>query len=146
MNAPEDPFEARHTQAADHLATGRLNEAMIGYQDLVSDTTRVLGPVNSTTVRARLGLGDACRRSGDYDHALVLYESVVRYEEDRLGRAHPEALAIRLAIAETLASAGRTADARDSLTATVRTATRELGADHELTRQVQDRLTGVSSL
>jgi len=82
---------------------------MAAYQDPVSDTTGA--PAGRPRNRpGQAGAGHTCQLADDVERALVLFESAVRYEENRLGAAHPDVHGLRLVISEVLVATGRIED------------------------------------
>lgn len=108
---------ARQEYLANLGALGRWTEAEEMYRESIEISERILGPGHEVTARLQEGLGSTLEYMGEYDEAaeyqrLSLQEKVLRHEN----RDHSGVVSSLVAVARSLALAGRHQEARDYIT------------------------------
>ncbi len=72
---------------------GRLSEAIELQRQILTDSTRLLGPLHDSTLVAKMNLAESLRRSGDQQSALELHQEMLQACSAQFGWKHPNTLA-----------------------------------------------------
>ncbi|MGW7606473.1 FxSxx-COOH system tetratricopeptide repeat protein, partial [Streptomyces sp. NPDC054766] len=100
------------------------------WQDLTTDSERLLGGDHPDTLAARAGLASSYWQAGRTTEAIQLLEAVVVDSERLRGDDHPNTLTARGNLAASYQQAGRTTEAIQLLERVVADRERLLGDDH----------------
>ena len=98
---------SRNNLARAYQETGRLDDAIILYEQTLEVSTRVLGPHHLHTLISRNNLASVYQETGRLDDAIILYEQTLEVSTRVLGPHHPHTLASRNNLASAYRDAGR---------------------------------------
>ena len=126
-----DTLASRHNLAYAYQSAGRLGEAVILYEKLFSDRTRVLGEDHPDTFTSRNNLAYAYQSAGRLGEAVILYEKLFSDRTRILGPNHRDTLASCNNLAYAYESAGRLTDAIALYEDLLVNSVRILGPDHD---------------
>ncbi len=116
------------------LENSRLSDAAIEYwQNMVTTSTRLLGPAHANAVVARDRLAAAYESAGMSTEAISVFQAALADRERNQGPEHPETIAARGHLAHAYQTAGLPADAVALYERTVKDSERLLGAGHAVT-------------
>ena len=102
-----DTLASRNSLAGAYRDAGRLDKAIILYEQNLEDSIRVLGHGHPSTLASRFNLAGAYRASGRLDEAITLYEQVFSGRSRVLGPDHRSTLTSRDHLTDTYWEAGR---------------------------------------
>ena len=102
-----DTLTARNQLAGAYRDAGRLDKAIILYEQILEDSIRVLGLDHPRTLTSRFDLAGAYRASGRLEEAITLYEQVFSGRSRVLGPDDRSTLTVRDDLAATYWEAGR---------------------------------------
>ncbi len=94
-----------------YRSAGRMAEAVLLHEKVLSDCDRVLGPTHATSLTARNNLAASYRSNGRLDRAIPLFEQTLAEREGSLGSVDPATLISRSNLAGAYAKAGRLGEA-----------------------------------
>ena len=89
-----------------YLSAGRITEAVALLEQVLTDSTRILGQDHPHTLVSRNNLAGAYRKAGRITEAITLYEKVLTDRTRILGKDHPATLATLNALASAYKDAG----------------------------------------
>ena len=139
---PDHPhtLASRNNLAYAYQDAGRLDEAIILYEQTLEDNTRILGPDHPGTLTTRNNLAYAYQDAGRLDEAIILYEQTLEDNTRILGPDHPRTLTSRNNLAYAYQNAGRLTEAIPLYEQTLEDRTRTLGPDHPRTLTSRNNL------
>ena len=137
--------DLEHMQGADAIAsayvsTGRLNDAILLFEQILTDRVRILGNDHPDTLISRDNLAGAYESDGRLNEAITLYEQTLADSTRILGNDHPSTLASRNNLAEAYESNGRLSEAISLFEQILTDSIRILGNDHPDTLIVRNNL------
>ncbi|MFF3400431.1 tetratricopeptide repeat protein [Streptomyces sp. NPDC002659] len=112
------------------LNAGLAASATAYWQDMATDSERLLGGDHPDTLTARANLAASYRQAGRTGEAVAIEERVLADRERLLGGDHPDTLTARANLAASYQQAGRTAEAVAIKERVVADSERLLGGDH----------------
>ncbi|GAA1588117.1 FxSxx-COOH system tetratricopeptide repeat protein [Actinoplanes couchii] len=121
---------ARGNLASSYRQVGRVSDAIIIEEQVVTDTERVLGPEHLNTLIARGNLAGSYRQVGRVSDAIIIEEQVVTDTERVLGPEHLNTLIARGNLAGSYRQVGRISDAIIIEEQVVTDTERVLGPEH----------------
>jgi tetratricopeptide (TPR) repeat protein len=140
IDALIEHLDASHTNTtalylADRAATyrqfqGQLSTAIALFEQVLTDSRRVLGKDHPETLTSRHNLAGAYQSAGQVDQAITLYEQVLTDRRRVLGENHPDTLASRNNLAYAYQSAGQVDQAITLYEQVLTDARRVLGENH----------------
>ena len=135
MLGPDHPdtFTSRNNLAYAYQSAGRLGEAVILYEKLFSDRTRILGPNHRDTLASCNNLAYAFESAGRLTDAIALYEDLLVNSVRILGPDHDEAFLSRINLAGAYMSAGFLTKAIPLYEEALADSVRILGPNHHAT-------------
>ncbi|WP_454936060.1 tetratricopeptide repeat protein [Actinomyces oris] len=102
-----DTLASRNNLASTYRDAGRLDKAIILYEQNLEESVRVLGTDHPSTLTSRFNLAGAYRASGRLEEAITLYEQVFSGRSRVLGPDHHSTLMSRDELAGAYWEAGR---------------------------------------
>lgn len=137
--------DLEHMQGADAIAsayvsTGRLNDAILLFEQILTDRVRILGNDHPDTLISRDNLAGAYESDGRLNEAITLYEQTLADSTRILGNDHPSTLASRNNLAGAYESNGRLSEAISLFEQILTDSIRILGNDHPDTLIVRNNL------
>ena len=102
-----DTLASRNSLAGAYRDAGRLDKAIILYEQNLEESVRVLGTDHPSTLTSRFNLAGAYRASGRLEEAITLYEQVFSGRSRVLGPDERSTLTVRDDLAATYWEAGR---------------------------------------
>ena len=102
-----DTLASRNSLAGAYRDAGRLDKAIILYEQNLEESVRVLGTDHPSTLTSRFNLAGAYRASGRLEEAITLYEQVFSGRSRVLGPDHHSTLMSRDELAGAYWEAGR---------------------------------------
>lgn len=137
--------DLEHMQGADAIAsayvsTGRLNDAILLFEQILTDRVRILGNDHPDTLISRDNLAGAYESNGRLNEAITLYEQTLADSTRILGNDHPSTLASRNNLAAAYESNGRLSEAISLFEQILTDSIRILGNDHPDTLIVRNNL------
>ena len=102
-----DTLASRNNLAGTYRDAGRLDKAIVLYEQTLEDSIRVLGTGHPSTLTSRLNLAGAYQAAGRLDEAIPLYEQVFSGRSHVLGPNHRSTLTARDELAGIYREAGR---------------------------------------
>ena len=144
MLGPDHPdtFTSRNNLAYAYQSAGRLGEAVILYEKLFSDRTRILGPNHRDTLASCNNLAYAFESAGRLTDAIALYEDLLVNSVRILGPDHDEAFLSRINLAGAYMSAGFLTKAIPLYEEALADRVRILGPNHHATLLSRTDLAG----
>ena len=144
MLGPDHPdtFTSRNNLAYAYQSAGRLGEAVILYEKLFSDRTRILGPNHRDTLASCNNLAYAFESAGRLTDAIALYEDLLVNSVRILGPDHDEAFLSRINLAGAYMSAGFLTKAIPLYEEALADSVRILGPNHHATLLSRTDLAG----
>jgi len=133
---------SRNNLARAYQETGRLDDAIILYEQTLEVSTRVLGPHHPHTLASRNNLASAYRDAGRLDESITLHEQNLKDFENLLGPHHPHTLASRNNLAGAHQDAGRLDESITLFEQNLKDRTRVLGPHHPDTLLSRSNLAG----
>ena len=133
---------SRNNLARAYQETGRLDDAIILYEQTLEVSTRVLGPHHPHTLASRNNLASAYRDAGRLDESITLHEQNLKDFENLLGPHHPHTLASRNNLAGAHQDAGRLDESITLFEQNLKDRTRVLGPHHPDTLLSRNNLAG----
>ena len=121
---------------------GRVDDAIAGFETLLADQLRVLGPDHPDTLSTRNNLAGWFGEAGRVDDAIVAFEMLRADRLRVLGPDHPDTLRTRNNLAAWFGEAGRVDDAIAGFETLLADQLRVLGPDHPDTLSNRRHLTG----
>ena len=137
-----DTFTSRNNLAYAYQSAGRLGEAVILYEKLFSDRTRILGPNHRDTLASCNNLAYAFESAGRLTDAIALYEDLLVNSVRILGPDHDEAFLSRINLAGAYMSAGFLTKAIPLYEEALADSVRILGPNHHATLLSRTDLAG----
>ena len=137
-----DTLASRNNLANAYQDAGRLNEAIVLYEQALTDSTRILGPNHLYTLAAQSNLASAYRDSGRLDKAIELLQQSLTDRTRILGLEHPDTLLSRSNLAGAYLESGRLDKAIELLQQSLTDRTRILGLEHPDTLLSRSNLAG----
>ena len=137
-----DTLASRHNLAYAYQSAGRLGEAVILYEKLFSDRTRILGPNHRDTLASCNNLAYAYESAGRLTDAIALYEDLLVNSVRILGPDHDEAFLSRINLAGAYMSAGFLTKAIPLYEEALADSVRILGPNHHATLLSRTDLAG----
>ena len=125
-----------------YLSAGRITEAVALLEQVLTNSTRILGQDHPHTLVSRNNLAGAYRKAGRITEAITLYEKVLTDSTRILGQDHPHTLVSRNNLAGAYLSAGRITEAITLYEKVLTDRTRILGQDHPHTLVSRNNLAG----
>ena len=137
--------DLEHMQGADAIArayvsTGRLSEAITLYEQVLTDSIRILGEDHPDTLTSRNKLAYVYHAAGRLNEAITLYEQVLTDSIRILGEDHPDTLTSRDNLAGAYRAAGRLNEAITLYEQVLTDRIRVLGEDHPDTLTTRNNL------
>ena len=133
---------SRNNLAYAYQSAGRLGEAVILYEQLFSDRTRILGPNHRDTLASCNNLAYAYESAGRLTDAIALYEDLLVNSVRILGPDHDEAFLSRINLAGAYMSAGFLTKAISLYEEALADSVRILGPNHHATLLSRTDLAG----
>ena len=129
---PDDPrtLAARGNLAVAYQSAGRLDQAVLLFEQVLAAHEHVLGPDHPGTLAARNNLAGAYESAGRPDEAIDLFERTLEDRKRALGENHPDILTLRNNLAFAYRSAGRLDEAIDLFKRNLEDREHLLGSDH----------------
>ena len=142
--APDHPdtLTSRNNLAGAYKSAGRLAEAIALYEQVLTDSIRILGNNHPNTLSSRNNLAYAYVSAGRLTEAITLYEQLLPDSTRILGEDHPNTLSSRNNLAYAYVSAGRLTEAITLYEQLLPDSTRILGEDHPNTLSSRNNLAG----
>ena len=127
--------DLEHMHGADAIASayvsaGRLNDAILLFEQILTDRVRILGNDHPDTLISRDNLARAYESNGRLNEAITLYEQTLADSTRILGHDHPSTLASRNNLAGAYESNGRLSEAISLFEQILTDSSRILGDDH----------------
>lgn len=137
--------DLEHMHGADAIASayvsaGRLNDATLLFEQILTDRVRILGNDHPDTLISRDNLAGAYEADGRFNEAITLYEQTLADSTRILGNDHPNTLASRNNLAGAYESNGRLSEAISLFEQILTDSIRILGNDHPDTLIVRNNL------
>ena len=137
--------DLEHMHGADAIASayvsaGRLNDATLLFEQILTDRVRILGNDHPDTLISRDNLAGAYESNGRLNEAITLYEQTLADSTRILGNDHPSTLASRNNLAGAYESNGRLSEALSLFEQILTDSIRILGNDHPDTLIVRNNL------
>ena len=137
--------DLEHMHGADAIASayvsaGRLNDATLLFEQILTDRVRILGNDHPDTLISRDNLAGAYEADGRFNEAITLYEQTLADSTRILGNDHPSTLASRNNLAGAYESNGRLSEAISLFEQILTDSIRILGNDHPDTLIVRNNL------
>ena len=137
--------DLEHMHGADAIASayvsaGRLNDAILLFEQILTDRVRILGNDHPDTLISRDNLARAYESNGRLNEAITLYEQTLADSTRILGHDHPSTLASRNNLAGAYESNGRLSEAISLFEQILTDSSRILGDDHPDTLIVRNNL------
>ena len=137
--------DLEHMHGADAIASayvsaGRLNDATLLFEQILTDRVRILGNDHPDTLISRDNLAGAYEADGRLNEAITLYEQTLADSTRILGNDHPNTLASRNNLAGAYESNGRLSEAISLFEQILTDSIRILGNDHPDTLIVRNNL------
>lgn len=137
--------DLEHMHGADAIASayvsaGRLNDAILLFEQILTDRVRILGNDHPDTLISRDNLAGAYESDGRLNEAITLYEQTLADCTRILGNDHPSTLASRNNLAGAYESNGRLSEAISLFEQILTDSIRILGNDHPDTLIVRNNL------
>ena len=129
---PDDPrtLAARGNLAVAYQSAGRLDQAVLLFEQVLAAHEHVLGPDHPGTLAARNNLAGAYESAGRPDEAIDLFKRNLEDRKRALGENHPDILTLRNNLAFAYRSAGRLDEAIDLFKRNLEDREHLLGSDH----------------
>ncbi|MEU4705614.1 FxSxx-COOH system tetratricopeptide repeat protein [Nocardia salmonicida] len=124
---------SRSNLAYAYQEAGRVNEAILLLEGVLTDHERVLGAEHPSTLTSRNNLAQAYRAAGRVNDAIPLHEAVLTDHERVLGAEHPSTLTSRSNLALAYQDVGRVNEAIPLYEAVLTDRVRVLGTEHPST-------------
>ena len=142
---PDDPrtLAARGNLAVAYQSAGRLDQAVLLFEQVLAAHEHVLGPDHPGTLAARNNLAGAYESAGRPDEAIDLFERTLEDRKRALGENHPDILTLRNNLAFAYRSAGRLDKAIPLFKRNLEDRKRILGPDHPDTLTSRDNLASI---
>ena len=127
--------DLEHMHGADAIASayvsaGRLNDATLLFEQILTDRVRILGNDHPDTLISRDNLAGAYESNGRLNEAITLYEQTLADSTRILGNDHPDTLIVRNNLAYTYQHAGCLNEAIKLYEQILTDSIRILGDDH----------------
>ncbi|SIA68957.1 tetratricopeptide repeat protein [Mycobacteroides abscessus subsp. abscessus] len=127
--------DLEHMHGADAIASayvsaGRLNDATLLFEQILTNRVRILGNDHPDTLISRDNLAGAYEADGRLNEAITLYEQTLADSTRILGNDHPNTLASRNNLAGAYESNGRLSEAISLFEQILTDSIRILGNDH----------------
>lgn len=135
-----DTLSSRNNLAYAHRVAGELDQAISIYEQTLTARERVLGPDHPSTLWSRNELALTLPQIGRHDRALELAKTNGRLSAERFGPTDPRTLDRHDTVGYILAAAGDVDAATETWRSAHATALDHLGADHEITLLLAERL------
>ena len=137
--------DLEHMHGADAIASayvsaGRLNDATLLFEQILTDRVRILGNDHPDTLISRDNLAGAYEADGRLNEAITLYEQTLADSTRILGNDHPSTLASRNNLAGAYEADGRLSEAISLFEQILTDSIRILGNDHPDTLIVRNNL------
>ena len=137
--------DLEHMHGADAIASayvsaGRLNDATLLFEQILTDRVRILGNDHPDTLISRDNLAGAYEADGRLNEAITLYEQTLADSTRILGNDHPNTLASRNNLAYTYQHAGCLNEAISLYEQILTDSIRILGDDHPNTLASRNNL------
>ena len=141
---PDDPrtLAARGNLAVAYQSAGRLDQAVLLFEQVLAAHEHVLGPDHPGTLAARNNLAGAYESAGRPDEAIDLFERTLEDRKRALGENHPDILTLRNNLAFAYRSAGRLDKAIPLFKRNLEDRKHLLGSDHPDTLTSRNNLAG----
>ena len=141
---PDDPrtLAARGNLAVAYQSAGRLDQAVLLFEQVLAAHEHVLGPDHPGTLAARNNLAGAYESAGRPDEAIDLFERTLEDRKRALGENHPDILTLRNNFAFAYRSAGRLDKAIPLFKRNLEDREHLLGSDHPDTLTSRNNLAG----
>ena len=130
ISSDEVALEGASDIAYAYVSAGRLADAIAVFEEVLADSTRILGPDYPDTLTSRNNLAVAYRVMGRLSEAIALFEEVVADSVRVLGPDRPQTLTSRGNLAVAYQEEGRLDEAIPLYEEVVADSVRFLGADH----------------
>ena len=142
---PDDPrtLAARGNLAVAYQSAGRLDQAVLLFEQVLAAHEHVLGPDHPGTLAARNNLAGAYESAGRPDEAIDLFERTLEDRKRALGENHPDILTLRNNLAFAYRSAGKLDQAIDLYEQNLEDREHLLGPDHPDTLTSRDNLASI---
>ena len=129
---PDDPrtLASRGNLAVAYQSAGRLDQAVLLFEQVLAAHEHVLGPDHPGTLAARNNLAGAYESAGRPDEAIDLFKRNLEDRKRALGENHPDILTLRNNLAFAYRSAGRLDEAIDLFKRNLEDREHLLGSDH----------------
>ena len=121
---------ARGNLAVAYQSAGRLDQAVLLFEQVLAAHEHVLGPDHPGTLAARNNLAGAYESAGRPDEAIDLFERTLEDRKRALGENHPDILTLRNNFAFAYRSAGRLDKAIPLFKRNLEDREHLLGSDH----------------
>jgi len=135
-----DTLASRNSLAGVYRAGGRLDEAIILYEQVFSGRSRVLGPDHRSTLTSHDELAATYREAGRLDEAITLKKQILDDALRIMGPDSPDTLTARNQLAGAYRDAGRLNEAVNVHQQNLDDVARTLGLDHPDTLTARNRL------
>ena len=141
---PDHPrtLTARGNLAVAYQSAGRLDQAVLLFEQVLAAHEHVLGPDHPGTLAARNNLAGAYESAGRPDEAIDLFERTLEDRKRALGENHPDILTLRNNFAFAYRSAGRLDKAIPLFKRNLEDREHLLGSDHPDTLTSRNNLAG----
>ncbi|MGL5823399.1 MAG: tetratricopeptide repeat protein [Nocardioides sp.] len=136
---------ARHHCAAAHQDAGEWDHAVALYEDILTDSERVLGPDDPNTLAARYNLALAYTQIGDWAKAVDSLHEAFTAHKRVLGPDHEMTTITQGYLGCAYAETGNWAKAIATFNATLDAQERVLGPDHAHTRVTRENLARIAT-
>ena len=135
-----DTLSLRSNLAGAYESADRLAEAIALYEQVLTDSIRILDNDHPNTLTFRHNLAYAYKSAGRLTEAIALYEQVLTDSIRILGNDHPNTLTFRHNLAYAYESAGRLTEAIALYEQVLTDCIHTFGEDHPLTTTVRENL------
>ena len=125
------------------MKAGSSEDALTLLRQTLSDSERIFGSDDLSTLNVRANLAGTYQNLGRHDEAAALLRQTIAETERILGRDHPSALSARANLAGILQSLGQHDEAAALLQQTIAKSERILGSDHPSTLSARANLAGI---
>ncbi len=130
----------RHQIAFYQHASGRIDEAEVTFNELLTEAERTLPPDDEYIQITRHNIASCTQRRGDLSGALAQFERILADRERQLGPTAMNTLATRGRIADLIAEMGDPAESLRRIRAILADEELALGADHTNTLATRHNL------
>ena len=141
-NYHPEALVARNNLAYVYMSAGRLNEATVMFEELLTDHIDIMGKDCKETLTTRNNLALTYQSAGRLDEAIALFKQLLTDSIDILGEDCKETLTTRHNLAGAYKSAGRLDEAIAMFKQLLSDCNAVLGDDDPLTLATRDSLAG----